>query len=128
MRLSLLALTVAFLVGGFGCEDSQPGPDMDHRVDVPLKFHEGRGARNVPSNHERYLEAYEEGWWDCVERFAADIEHGTVETEKAAVGGPVRIQGYRNGFEDAQERIRSNASRYGRERTREHLQRLLVAP
>ena len=107
-----------------GCSESMQGPTMYHEVQVPPEFRAGRGWAYAPSDHERYLEAYERGWWGCIEAYGADIDYESTDSDRIGVGWPAAVQGVRDGFDDCEARIRENIRRYGKERTQEHLMQI----
>jgi len=96
-------------------------PSMYHEVTVPKKFCSGRGWHAAPSDIERYVKAYEDGWWRCIKLHVKDIDYQSTDADKTGIGWPARVEGLRQGFEDAQARISSNIERFGKKRTHEYL-------
>ena len=104
-----------------GCSALNQGPTMYHEVSVPREFLGGRGWAYAPSDHERYVEAYETAWWSCIEKYALDIDYASTKTDRIGVGWRAAVVGAENGFDGCEARIQENIRLYGKERTQEHL-------
>lgn len=119
LSLCVTALALSSCAGRYcGRIDS---PDMYHEVDVPPRFSDGRGVAWVPSNHERYVESYEKGWWACIELYAKNIDYESTAADRIFNGWPASVEGYQRGFEDGEKRIRKNLKLHGKKKTHEHL-------
>ena len=62
-----------------GCTELQPALNLAHDVDVPQHYRAGNFSEEHPgffegnSTVERYVSAYERGWWIAVQNYANDI-------------------------------------------------------
>lgn len=125
-EILLLCLGVACLPG---CGEAIGVARMSHdEVRVPTRFRGARVCVGDISDHERYVRAYEEGWWDCVRLYVRDIDYITRETDRAASGWPSAVEGYADGFREAEGQIKQNIEHYGRKDAREALRRIWEYP
>ena len=116
-----IAFTLALTLGITGCQVITTSPTMYHEVDVPRRFRSGRAIAWDDSDHERYVRAYEAGWWTCVEKYVKDIDFQSIDQDKVAVGWAATVEGFLKGFEDAEARIRDNMQQFGVKQTQEYL-------
>ena len=126
-----VALLMFLCVAAAGCVEDTGirGSYMyHHEVCVPPQFRGARQLMGDVSDHERYLERYEDGWWHCVSLYVADINHQTTLGDKAASGWPSAVEGFWNGYEDAESQIHRNIHRFGKDKAHEYLMRLWESP
>jgi hypothetical protein len=89
-----------------------------HQVKVPAEFASKAVSKARVSDAERYKLAYQEAWWNCVARFASDIDYQPSEFDRAGSGWPAAVWGYQDGYLAAELRIQLIRSKYGSERAR----------
>lgn len=127
MTVPRMLVACILLAEAAGCARVASGPNMYHEVLVPREFRAGRACAHTPSNHERYVGAYETGWWACIESHVRDIDYQSTETDKIGVGWPAAVAGTRQGFEDCEVRIKHNIGRYGKHEMWQYLRAILDA-
>ncbi|MFC1582861.1 hypothetical protein ACFL4W_04915 [Planctomycetota bacterium] len=95
---------------------------MVHKVEVPDKYTFGR---TIPmtgvSSLERYVGAYEQAWWNCIEKYHKDINHVFKKSDAYGNGRLSAIEGWHDGFMAAEEHMQRLISTYGKKATDEHL-------
>ncbi len=114
-----------------GCASTRPelslAYPLAHDVDVPKQYRSGNFSKEHPyymagdSAIERYVSAYERGWWSCVRKYAHDIKHRDQAADSAGLGWPEEADGWTDGFLAASDRIQSLISRFGEEKVTEYL-------
>ena len=110
-----------------GCAEMSAPVLVHDTVRVPVRFQGARGAAGDISDHERYLAAYEDGWWQCLANYLEDIDYHPTETEKAGNGWPSEWEGRADGFNDAERQVESLIRRFGKTKTREALKKMLCS-
>ena len=110
---------------GASCAHSTSEMSLHHSVRVPSEFQTGRTAAGSPSDHERYLAAYEDAWWSCVGRFASNIQYETTSEDKWWNGWPAEVAGGWAGCSAAETRIQELKSIFGSETVQRFLHELL---
>lgn len=125
--VSIVACILGIIPSALSCAKRVTGPNMTHTVEVPPGHRSGRGIRWVESDHERYLERYEAGWWLCVEKYANDITYQPTGSETRISGDELAIEAFTKGFQDATARIQQNVRLWGQEQTQAELKSLLQA-
>ena len=70
---------------------------------------------------ERYISMYERAWWSCMEDRAIDIRYQHTREDLIANGWPAAVDGYRQGYLDADQRIRFLITRFGADAVQQHL-------
>jgi hypothetical protein len=94
---------------------------MDHTVDVPNRFRVGRGAVWVISDAEKYIDSYERSWWACMEDRGININYRCTDDDWIGNGWPSEVDGFRNGYIDANKLIEKNIRKFGREAVQRYL-------
>ena len=94
---------------------------MSHQVRVPRQYREGRGVVWAESAMERYVSMYERAWWSCMEDRAIDIRYRYTQEDLIVNGWPAAVDGYRDGYTDADTRIRLLIADFGAEAVQTHL-------
>jgi hypothetical protein len=87
-----------------------------HQVKVPPRFASKAISEAGVSDAERYRLAYQEAWWDCVARFATNIDYLPLEFDRAGSGWPAAVWGYKEGYLAAESRVHLILTRYGADR------------
>jgi hypothetical protein len=90
-----------------------------HEVHVPSEFAAGRGAFATKSDHERYVESYEMGWWACIEERVKDYNSKETEDDIKINGWGGTISGFYSGYRDCRLRIKLLIENIGAEKTKE---------
>jgi hypothetical protein len=111
-----------------GCSTCNAPRFVHDTVRVPQRFQGARACVGDISDHERYVEAFEDGWWDCISFFVDDIDYHSTAFDRAENGWPSAVEGYADGFNDAERQVLSNVRRYGKVRTRQAIQAIWNAP
>lgn len=111
-----------------GCAAEEPR-FVHETVRVPEKY---QGARPCPgavaSDHERYVQSFEDAWWKCIGAFVEDIDYQPTIGDKCGNGWPSAWAGYADGFNDAERQVLENIRRFGKARTKEALRRVWECP
>src|SRR5689334_8641082 len=113
------ALTCLLLISG--CSRETGSPSLNHTVEVPRAYKEGRAARDMVSDHERYVTCYEEGWWSCIGHFGRNIDYVPKQQDFEVNGWPSEVDGHREGYRAATRRVHDNIGRFGRSETQKLL-------
>jgi len=128
MRISLFMLALC-LCSLAGCTASLSAPALRHdEVFVPAEFRGARVCVGDVSDHERYVEAYEDAWWKCVGLYFKDIDRERREADAWGIGWPSEVQGYADGFRDAESQIKEIMRQYGKPAAMEALRRCWECP
>ena len=111
---------IVALIGG--CASKPPTLSLAHQVDVPPSWRSGRDTPGSwgESDIERYVDAFERGWWSCIELYARNIDFDSKEISFGS-GWPSECEGWQAGVWDAAARIRQLVGTFGRERISEYL-------
>jgi hypothetical protein len=101
---------------------NEPQVLLAHTVTTPSEFASGRpwpSAVGFPA--ERYIQAYENAWWRCVEDFARDIDRHATIGDRAGNGWPSAVRGYWDGYCAAEQRVASIVEQFGKVRAQQIL-------
>ena len=114
--------TPLVLILFLGCSTpKQPEIGMDD-VLVPKDFHPSLGwIDEAPSQYERYLGMFREGYWDCIKAYIKDINYIPQKSDRDANGWMSEIAGYNDGYIAAEKDMERNIQRFGRPRTAKYL-------
>jgi hypothetical protein len=115
LLLILLFLTV-------GCKtQNQPSIGMD-TVRVPKEYQTSLGwIDKAPSQYERYLGMFREGYWDCIMKYLEDMNYVPTKADRDANGWISEIEGYQDGYRAAERDMERNIQRFGKDRTLRYL-------
>ena len=117
--LFLVLLTLA------GCVvPTHPRVGREHVV-VPKEFSASSGwIDGAPSDCERYLQMYRQGYWDCIRRFMSNIRFAPKDSDRIANGWPSEVSGYKDGFLAAQSDVEFDITQFGQELTTRYLKKV----
>jgi len=111
------------------CATFQPqGLSLAHDVNVPKEFRAGNFSKEHPgysegnSTVERYVSAYERGWWVGVDRYASDIDLEDPSTLPGN-GWIEEAAGFSAGYADARDRIQLLIHAFGKQKVSAYLQK-----
>ena len=91
-------------------------------IDVPEMFRHGVGwLGGIPSDYERYLEAFGRGYWSCIMNYMKDINYVSLPNDYTSSGWGSEISGFGAGYEAAEKDMQRNLKRFGKERTAQYL-------
>lgn len=91
-------------------------------VHVPKMFPLGVGwIDEAPTDYERYLEMFRQGYWQCIRNYAGDINYVSKESDYIANGWGSEISGYSDGYSAAEMDMQKNIRRFGKDRTARYL-------
>lgn len=117
---NLLILISVLLAGCSTTNQPELGRDI---VNVPKYYPPTLGwIDEAPSQYERYLMMYRQGYWDCVKKYIQDINYIPQKSDTYANGWMSEIQGYSDGYVAAEKDMASNLKRFGKARTAQYLQ------
>jgi hypothetical protein len=113
--ISVIVISVFALCG---CVSVPPKLTLDHEVRVPKEW---SGGANCPGfsddgNIERYVSAYDRGWWWCVVEHAKDIDFQPKCSDYFISGWAAETYGWPAGVSDADTRIEKLVSTYGKQK------------
>jgi hypothetical protein len=108
-------ITVGCLTSG--CSDSRNFTSFYHEVIVPLQYRSGRLVFAIRSDQERYIQRYEDGWWECIKRHLHDINDIQTEDTITTSGWGVEISGFYDGYHDCRLRILNMIAHLGVKKT-----------
>ena len=122
MRVVILSLV---LISG-GCAHRLPHErqlSLAHQVTVPATWTSGRGTPGPSggSDIERYVGAYERGWWTVVREYANNIDYVAPPDLWTSSGWPAATCGWERGVGDASIRIEQLIDAFGKRRASEYL-------
>jgi hypothetical protein len=120
IRAIPIGLTWLLLISG--CSREACSPSLNHSVEVPRAYKEGRGARDLVSDHERYVVCYEKGWWSCIGQFGRNIDYVPKRQDYEVSGWPSEVDGHRDGYLAAIRKVEDNIGRFGRTETQKFLE------
>lgn len=113
-----------FLISGCA---TQKQPELYYGISVPKQYQaELYCWESGIAGAQRYLNGFEQGWWNCVELYAQDIRHVSTWGDTIANGWPQFISGVEDGHLNAELQIKRNIRIFGEKRTLEYLQELLM--
>lgn len=112
-----------------GCSTpNQPEVGMGE-VPIPKRYHPDLIYMDMgPSDHERYLDAYERGYWDCIIRYCKDINYVPKDSDSYGNGWGSEVEGYGDGYTAAEKDMARNFRRFGRVRTAQYLEKVWEGP
>ena len=90
---------------------------LRHEVHVPKRYGVLTDKDALFSAAAGYALSYEDAWGECIRRFSLDMSFTPSELDKAGTGWPAELQGYHDGFTDAESRVNVLRRKYGSERT-----------
>jgi len=110
-----------------GCASHRPELSLAHDVGVPQAHRRGNFSPEHPgymagnSAIERYVNAYERGWWACVRKYGHDIRYQLQPADAAGLGWPEEADGWSDGFTAASNRIQNLIANFGEQRVTTYL-------
>jgi hypothetical protein len=105
-----------------------PGDFLAHRVPIPRDYTWGKSNIHSNSRIELYLHAYEESWWSCVTKYAANIDYRSTINDRMGSGFDATISGAYDGYTAAESRIHSLVARFGANEAQQILRSALECP
>lgn len=121
MRAALLLL----LVLAAGCATPTQPKIGGGDVPVPKHFHPYLNwVDQSPSDYERYLSMYRQGYWDCAKMYAKDINYIPQKSDTYASGWGSEIEGYADGYIAAEKDVNRNIKQFGRARVSPYLKEI----
>ncbi len=126
-------LMVTLCVAGLnGCaaqqRDFNPSRPFVSHIAVPYQYSSADSCDpGLGSSIDYYVHSYEQAWWDCLEKYAKNINYHSVPADYRANGWAAELAGYRVGYAAARRRIHAAIERYGKPKT-EKLLRKWVKP
>ncbi len=117
-----LALIVLFF-GACGCASRRPSLSLAHNIQIPKECSAGSEDAAFPDFGvaERYVSAYDRGWWIGVQRYVEDIDFDD-PSPLAMSGWPEEAYGGGVGYVAARDRIEQLIRAYGKAKVSEYLQ------
>ena len=95
-----------------------------YRIAVPRRYTWGGNPRWGKSAIDYYVEAYELGWWACLDDYAKNISYSPSAAQREGMGGwPAQVDGYPAGYTAAEKRIHMLIQRFGKGATEVALKR-----
>lgn len=85
------------------------------------KHQYGKYAPYGTSSYEYYLSAYEKNYWDCIKNRANDINYKYTSDDFTGNGWNCAIEGYYNGYMDAEKVINKLVKYYGKQKVQKFL-------
>jgi hypothetical protein len=121
----------AFIVLVFavcGCASTRPSLSLAHDIQIPKKWSAGSENAGFPDFGvaERYISAYDRGWWIMVQNYVKDINFDD-PSPLAMSGWPEESYGGDHGYVAARARIEELIRVYGKQRVSEYLQQFKLA-
>ncbi len=124
-RFVLLTL----LVLSAGCASTPSQLSLAHHISVPAQWNSGKATPGPPlsSDSERYVDAYERGWWACVHEYAKDMDW-QIDGFWASSGWPAATFGWSQGTGDAALHIQKLIDTFGKEKVAAYLSEFKDSP
>jgi hypothetical protein len=103
---------------------------LEHQIPVPPEWRSGKGTPGPPggSDIERYIDAYESGWWRVVREYAKNIGYDPPCDLWTSSGWPAATYGWEQGTGDAIIRIGQLTGAFGRQEVSEYLSQFRDSP
>ena len=120
-------LWLTLLISMASCTFSKGDLSLSHQVHVPDEYGAGRMTASDPSDQERYIHAYEQGWWSCTTNYAGDINYTSTSEDRAWNGWPAAVEGGLRGYEAAERHILTLKEKFGPTRTQTFLKDRVAA-
>ncbi len=87
-------LTLFLLLAVAGCSTPKQSEIGRGEIHVPSEFHADLGWIVEGSNdHQRYMEMYKSGYWDCIKMYISDINYIPKKSDTYADGWMSEIMG-----------------------------------
>jgi hypothetical protein len=104
-------------------------PELGNRdIKVPRYWHPIVGGIydfEPRTAYEGYFEMYRHGYWDCIGRYAQDINYMPKKSDSDnASGWLYEVQGYSDGYKAAEKDMAHNLKRFGRAHMTQYLKQL----
>ena len=75
--------------------------------------------------YEGYFEMYRQGYWDCIGRYAQDINYVPKKSDRDNAGGWLyEVQGDSDGYKAAEKDMAQNLKRFGKAQMAQYLKQL----
>jgi len=111
-----------------GCRTSSQPELGDSEIKVPKYWHPtvaGIFDFEQRTAYEGYFEMYRHGYWDCIGRYAQDINYVPKESDgDNACGWLYEVQGHVDGYTAAEKDMARNLKRFGKARMAQYLKEL----
>ena len=119
IRPALIILVLA----ACGCASTKPSLTLAHTIQIPKQWSDGSEDANFSDFGvaERYVSAYDRGWWIAVQRYAENTDFDD-PSPLVMNGWPEEAYGGQVGYGSACERIEESIRVYGRQRVSDYLQ------
>ena len=115
--------SIVLVLAACGCASTQPHLTLAHNIEIPKQCRAGSDNPAFPDFGvaERYVSAYDRGWWIAVQRYAKDINFDDPS--------PLAMSGWREeaygggvGYVAARDRIEELIRTFGKQKVFEYLQ------
>lgn len=105
-----------------GCASTRPPLTLAHNIQIPKEWSAGSENPGMPDcgTAERYVSAYDRGWWIMVQNFATDINFDD-PSPFVMSGWAEEAAGAQAGYATARDRIKELIRIYGKPRVSEYL-------
>jgi hypothetical protein len=113
-------IVLAFVAGG--CASTHPSLTLAHNIQIPKEWSAGSEDAGFPDFGvaERYVSAYDRGWWIMVQNYVKDINFDD-PSPIVMSGWPEEASGGDDGYVAARDRIEELIRVYGKQRVSEYL-------
>jgi hypothetical protein len=103
-------------------------PELGNRdIKVPKYWHPTVGGiygMEPSTAYQAYFGMYRHGYWDCIGRYAQDINYVPKESDAYGNGWAYEVQGYGDGYVAAEKDMARNLKRFGKARMAQYLKQL----
>lgn len=125
----ILLLSVVLVASGCASRHQQR-LSLAHQISVPHEWSSGKGIPGPPGNSdiERYIDAYERGWWAVIREYAKDIDYDPPCDIWTSSGWPAATCGWERGTGDAIIRIEQLIGALGKQKGSEYLSQFKNSP
>jgi len=118
---------IIWALAACGCANTKPSLTLAHSIKIPKEWSAGSEDASFPDFGvaERYVSAYDRGWWIAVQQYAKDINYDD-PSPFVMNGWPEESYGGPAGYGSACERIDELIRVYGKQKVSEYLQQFRV--
>ncbi len=125
-KMKTLMLKIIFILIVSGCATTHRELGFEYRIIVPKKYQWGQSSPALPiSPIGKYVSSYEKGWLQCIEKFRENIDLKLEGNEVQYIGSAIHIDGASSGFKDAYKHTKKMIKRYGKDKVKDELLRML---
>jgi len=112
---SMIKFILVFIFVLSGCATQSKEISLWHKVPLPDDFAYGCEMPILcTSAAQRYVEAYELGWWSCMEKYSTNIDYQVTSDDLEGNGGPAFINGIPDGCHAAEKHIHNLIKEHGK--------------